>query len=258
MGRAAQHVDVVRARGVGELGEQSGAVVEERGDQPFERRVVGGDRAHPGDRRRVECHLGRGRWFGGHLGGGAARSCGRGGQGGGEFLGADRLGEVVVHTGGDARLAVALHGVGGHGDDPDRLGAALGRDRPGADAAGGLQTVHLRHLHVHQHEVVRELLDGLHRFDAVRGDVGAVPHRFEHQERDLLVDGVVLGQQHPQRVAFAELGGRRHPTSAVTTLPASTSVSTDTSMSNSCDCLTGLASTPANTGSAASAPPSDV
>ena len=34
---------------------------------------------------------------------------------------ADRLGDVVVHAGGEALLAVALHGVGGHRDDARAL-----------------------------------------------------------------------------------------------------------------------------------------
>ena len=37
---------------------------------------------------------------------------------------ADRLGHVVVHAGGQAHLAVALHRVGGHGDDARPLAAA--------------------------------------------------------------------------------------------------------------------------------------
>src|SRR5512137_1018172 len=34
-----------------------------------------------------------------------------------QLLDADRLGDVVVHAGGQAHLAVAGHGVGGHRDD---------------------------------------------------------------------------------------------------------------------------------------------
>ena len=41
-----------------------------------------------------------------------------------QLLDADRLGHVVVHARGQAFLAVALHGVGGHGDDA-RTGARL-------------------------------------------------------------------------------------------------------------------------------------
>ncbi len=206
VGGAAQQVGVAIAGGVGELGEQRCSVVEERRHEPPERLVVGCDRPHPFECCGIERH-----------GSSAAcrRSVGGGSEGDGEFLGADRFGEVVVHPGSDARFAVALHRVGGHRHDPDRLRPALGWGRAGPDLAGCLQAVHLGHLDVHQHEVVRESLDGLDGLDAVRGDIGAVAERFEDEQCDLLVDGVVLGQQHPQRVAFAELGDsvvevRRH------------------------------------------------
>ena len=42
-------------------------------------------------------------------------------------LDADRLGEVVVHAGGEAHLAVALHRVGGHRDDARPRRAAPAR-----------------------------------------------------------------------------------------------------------------------------------
>ena len=108
----------------------------------------------------------------------------------------------------EARFPVALHGVGGHGDDPDRQYAAFGWDRAGPDLPGCFEAVHLGHLDVHEDEVVRELLDGLDGLDAVRGDVGAVAHRLEDEERDLLVDRVVLGQQDAQRMAVTELALR--------------------------------------------------
>ena len=64
---------------------------------------------------------------------------------------ADRLGQVVVHAGGEAHLAVALHRVGGHRDDA----RALAR-RPSARMMlpRRFEAVHLGHLHVHQHHVV--------------------------------------------------------------------------------------------------------
>ena len=82
----------------------------------------------------------------------------------------------------------------------------LRRRALGPDAAGGFEAVHLGHLDVHQDDVVRQLADRFDRFEPVRGDVGAVAQRLEHEHGDLLVDGVVLGQQDPQRMAFAESG----------------------------------------------------
>ena len=52
----------------------------------------------------------------------------RGHQRGHQRPDADRLGDVVVHPGGEALLAVALHGVGGHRDDArPRVRRATGR-----------------------------------------------------------------------------------------------------------------------------------
>ena len=60
---------------------------------------------------------------------GVGSGSGRGGRGGhfwppmfenaADVLMADGFGEVIVHAGGEAFLAVALHGVGGHGNDGD-------------------------------------------------------------------------------------------------------------------------------------------
>src|SRR3954463_1628260 len=81
----------------------------------------------------------------------------------------DRFGEVVVHPRGQAHLAVTLHRVGGHGDD------ARPFVRPHADdPAGGLQAVHLWHLHVHEDDVVLLAYYRLDRLQTVRGEVGAV------------------------------------------------------------------------------------
>ena len=86
-----------------------------------------------------------------------------------------------------------------------------GRDSVGpalADAARGVEAVHLGHLDVHQHDVVGLPLERLERLEAVRRDVGAVAQLVEHPERDLLVHGVVLGQEDPQR---RRLGHARRP-----------------------------------------------
>ena len=44
-------------------------------------------------------------------------------------------------------------------------------------------------------------------FDAVGGDVGPVTHLLEQAEGDLLVDDVVIAQQHAQRQARGERQG---------------------------------------------------
>src|SRR5262249_38004577 len=66
-----------------------------------------------------------------------------------ECVDADRLREVIVHAGGQALVAVALHRVGRHRHDARPRAIA-----PANDLARGLQAVHLGHLHVHQDHVV--------------------------------------------------------------------------------------------------------
>ena len=57
----------------------------------------------------------------------------------------------------------------------------------------------MRHLDVHEHDVVRTALERLDRLDPVRRDVGAVAEPLEQAERHLLVHRVVFGEQDPQR-----------------------------------------------------------
>ena len=112
----------------------------------------------------------------------------------------DRLADVVVHAGGEAGLAVAVHRVGGHGDDARLTLEVL------ADPPGGLEAVHLGHLHVHEDDVVGVAADGLEGLEAVEGVVGAVAEALEDQEDELLVGGVVLDGEDAQREALAHGG----------------------------------------------------
>ena len=98
------------------------------------------------------------------------------------------------------RLAVALHRVRGHRHDPDRtVGPA------GADLAGCLEPVELGHLDVHEHDVILGSLEGCDGLEPVGRHVGRVAHPLEQPKRELLVHGVVLGQQDSERMADAEL-----------------------------------------------------
>jgi hypothetical protein len=110
-----------------------------------------------------------------------------------ELVGRHRLGDVVVHAGLEALLAVALHGARGHRDDRDAAGAAR---LALADLARRLVAVHPRHLAVHQHGVVAAARAGRERLLAVLGELDAEAQLLEDLGRDLLVDLVVLGHQH--------------------------------------------------------------
>ncbi len=115
-------------------------------------------------------------------------------QRGHELLGPDRLRDVVVHPGREARLAILGQRVRRHRDD-----VRTGLLRPAlANLARRVEAVELRHLDVHEDDVVGLPLERLDRFAPVRCDVGAVTELFQQASRHLLVHGVVLGEQDAQ------------------------------------------------------------
>ena len=118
----------------------------------------------------------------------------------------ERLGDVPVHPGFEAALAVALHGVGRHGDDRDVLTArgplAL------ADRGGGLEAVHLRHLHVHEDQVERLGAPAPRAPPCpLAATTTSCAPLFQQPHRQLLVDGVVLGQEDAQAAAATRRSG---------------------------------------------------
>ncbi len=125
-----------------------------------------------------------------------------------ELLRADRLGNVFIHAGEQAELAVALEGVGGHGND--RHVPAV-QPLASADGQGGLQAVHFRHLHVHQHEVELLVSHGGHRLPAIAGNRHLVAVRGQQGHGQLLVDQAVLRQQDFQGPKTLRTGRFRSP-----------------------------------------------
>ena len=109
----------------------------------------------------------------------------------------NRLGDVVVHAGGETTLLLLHRRVRGHGDDRQR-----GEARVRTELGRGLITVHHRHLQIHQHHVERRRLwtvgQNLHRLASVVGDRHRRARAFEQFDGDLLVDVVVLGQKNPR------------------------------------------------------------
>jgi len=91
------------------------------------------------------------------------------------------------------------HDVGSQGDD--RYPLVEPTNLPGC-----FDTVHLRHMHIHQHQIgwiLTETLDGLsagHR----RHDVGSGLSQYLVDQQTIEI--VVLRQQHLQRAAEVELG----------------------------------------------------
>ena len=109
----------------------------------------------------------------------------------------NRLGDVGVHAGLDGVPHVIHKGVGGHGDDGDAPGLRVGS---GADGPRCLVSVHHRHLHVHQDQVVPAGLGGLellHGFLAVAGGVADSAQAGEDLDQN---DPVHLDVVHDQDV----------------------------------------------------------
>ena len=98
---------------------------------------------------------------------------------------------MLIHAGVQATLAVGFQRIGGHGDDGQGGKAGIG-----AQLARGLQPVHDRHLHVHQHQVVRLALHLLHGHVAVTGQIHLHARCLQQLLGHLLVERVVLYQQH--------------------------------------------------------------
>jgi hypothetical protein len=84
----------------------------------------------------------------------------------------DRLGQVIVHAGRQAALAILGEGIGGHGDDRGRgVAGQL------ADAPGDFQAIDARHQQIHQDQVVAGCLHLAQGLFAVPGDSMGRPTR---------------------------------------------------------------------------------
>ena len=89
-----------------------------------------------------------------------------------QLFGLNGFGNVTVHACRKASLLVAPHGIGGHGDDrnvrPGRLFLFPNR-------GGSFKTIHLWHLHIHQHNIETFLFQRFQGFPAIarNGDLVA-------------------------------------------------------------------------------------
>ena len=79
-----------------------------------------------------------------------------------------QIADEIVHPGLEAFFPVALHGVGGEGDDPGRL--VVFRGAVGSYAAGGLEAVQLGHLDVHENQVRMTLIGLGNGFFTITGN----------------------------------------------------------------------------------------
>ncbi|MNO95999.1 hypothetical protein D3C76_876570 [compost metagenome] len=115
------------------------------------------------------------------------------GQGDEHALDVQRFGDMVVHAAGQGPLAIARHGVGGHGDhwqpSPTRLLA---------NPAGCGITIHDRHLTVHQYAVeiiiARQQVECLFAMDGHAQLDASALQQFAGQ---LAVQLIILDKQQP-------------------------------------------------------------
>lgn len=101
------------------------------------------------------------------------------------------FGNKIIHARTQAALAVTGHGMGGHGDDGDGI-----QPEVLADAAGGFDTIHTRHLNIHKDEGIGFGLKGLECLGAVGGMVDRQAELAKPCGGDLAIDRIVLDEEN--------------------------------------------------------------
>ena len=101
------------------------------------------------------------------------------------------LGQVGIH----ARLfnGAAVFDAGLCGQRNHRQLLQMGQL---AQRAGGVQPIHLRHVHVHQHGVEMVVLEHAERFGAIGGQAHLHAHEAEEVGGHLAVEGIVIDDEH--------------------------------------------------------------
>ena len=107
----------------------------------------------------------------------------------------DGLGREVVHSCIETGPPVLFGGIGCQRDDSRLTGIRLDL----ANLTGRADTVQLRHLHVHQNDIIGLSAHGIDGFLAVAGKIGVQTDCFEHLEHQQLVGGIILREQDTER-----------------------------------------------------------
>ena len=112
-----------------------------------------------------------------------------------ELRGADGLGQVIVHAGLEAALAVLLHRVCGQRDDRQVSSRGLLAASQGFDH---LESVQFGHLDVEEHQVEGAVVQGFEGLAPIARDDDVVTSAAQEVVDELLVEVIVLGQQDAQ------------------------------------------------------------
>ena len=114
-------------------------------------------------------------------------------EGLGELLEVDWLGDIPVHPLGKAPLFIPCHRVGSHGDDGDIMVSYRGALV--TDLCCCLEPVHLRHLNIHEYQIIGYRLESPRRFQSVSYCVGPTAELLDQLQRHELIRHVVLSEQ---------------------------------------------------------------
>jgi len=102
----------------------------------------------------------------------------------------ERFRDVIVHTRIGTLLTFLRQDVGSEGKD--RYG---GEPWILPDQASGFQSVHLRHLDIHENQIGLLFLEGLQSFDPVGRHPDRATPTFQQTHGHLLIHQVILGNQ---------------------------------------------------------------
>jgi len=108
--------------------------------------------------------------------------------------------QMIVHTGFDTFHPISGQGVGCQCDNR-QLAAAPGDATHGPDSAGGIISIHDRHLAIHENYIVRFILNSSHRHFTIFGQVNPAAKVLQNSGRNFLINGIILHHQH-QRCFF--------------------------------------------------------
>ncbi len=112
-------------------------------------------------------------------------------------FGIDRFRQQRVHSGCTASIFDALDGVGRDADDRDvrRRDTGASRAWQGANGGGGLQSIHGRHLNVHEDHVEPPPPALFYGFASILRDHHLVPSLTENLLHEARVGWCVFGQK---------------------------------------------------------------